>query len=97
MAETLGERTRNLQALHRFVVTRAEERVRIAEASGDALGLAHERSRRAFLHTLGHDIARRPWSHQEVERFLLRSARRYRRHPDFETRWAARTGTRGTG
>ncbi len=84
----MDDRVEGLQELHAFVLARLEERIRIAEGAEDTPGVAFALASREFLLLLGHDILTRPWAHAELERFLLRSARRYRRHPDFHTRWA---------
>lgn len=84
----MGERGEALRALHDFVLARLEDRVRLAEEAGDSLDRSFALASREFLLALGHDISARPWTHDELERFLLRSARRYRRHPDFHENWA---------
>lgn len=81
------DRGEALRELYRFVLGRLDDRVQLAEEAADALGGAFALISRQIVVELGRDITSRPWAHHELENFFLRSARRYRRHPDFKPGW----------
>lgn len=85
----MNDRDEVLRELHRFVLARLDDRIKLAEDADDELGRTFAVTSRRIVVQLGQDFSGRPWAHDEVENFLLRSARRYRRHPDFSPRWDA--------
>ena len=77
-------------ALHEvgdFLAHRIDDDVRHADRSGDGRALSYAIGRRDLLAVFRRDIDSRPWAHAEVGRYLLRTARLYRGHPDYREWW----------
>lgn len=87
MTSTATREGDGLHGLHDFVLSRLDDRLQLAEESEDQLEHAFALTTRTFVRHLGHDIDHRPWAHTEIASFLLRTARRYRRHPDYNHAW----------
>lgn len=76
-----------LGELHRFVSSRLADRLQLAVDGADGLDYGFTRTSQEFVADLGRDIVDRPWAHAEIGAFLVHSARRYRRHPDYNEAW----------
>lgn len=70
-----------------FVRDRLAERVGIALEAGDALTQRFTTWEMDWVDRGWGDAATHPHGLEEMERYLRRSARRYRRHPQFDLAW----------
>jgi hypothetical protein len=77
-----------LRELGDFVNARVAEDVTRAEENGDKFALSYYEGSRVLFAQVRRDVEERPWAHDEVGNFLLRSARLYRRHPHFRVWWS---------
>ncbi|MFC6288198.1 hypothetical protein ACFP3Q_14070 [Nocardioides sp. GCM10027113] len=76
-----------LQELSEFVTARVADDVRRAEEAGDKAALSWYEGTRVVVDQVRRDVEERPFARDEVGRYLMRSARLYRDHPDFRLWW----------
>lgn len=76
-----------LHEVGEFVAHRIDDDVRRADRAGDRHALSYAIGRRDLVAAFRHDIDARPWARAEVGRYLLRTARLYRGHPDYREWW----------
>lgn len=70
-----------------FIMRRLEERVTRAEQTGDNHARSFAKTSREIVKQMRLDLVERPWAHYEVENFLLRTAKQYRAHPEYQSWW----------
>ena len=76
-----------LHDIGQFVMARIDDEVRRADEAGDKPALSYALGSRDVVAAIRRDIDARPWARDEVSRYLLRTARLHRRHPEYREWW----------
>lgn len=74
-------------SLFRFVTGRLRERAEMSRQADDPLTHRFVTWEVEWIEHAWHGLADRATGHREMEQYLLRTAGRYRRHPDFDVAW----------